>query len=220
MVGLAQRTASTVIAVHARVVLRVRKRLIYCTPVNARTLLRKLVHSGLLPDPDYPLNHIVNRIPLAAPRMRAYSLLGVKFDECSSAQISLGVELWVGYRLRIGARSAIGQRCYIDARAGVRIDEDVSISREAALLTATHVPDDPDFVATLAPVHLERNTWIGMRALILPGVTVGEGAVVAAGAVVTKDVAPYAIVAGVPARPIGKRREPLSYRLDWRPSWY
>jgi acetyltransferase-like isoleucine patch superfamily enzyme len=185
-----------------------------------RTILSSLLRWGVLVDPDYPLNHLVNRIPLAGARMRSYALLGVKFDEISSAHISLGVEMWAGRRLSMGARSTIGQRCYLDARAGIRVDSDVSMSREAAILTATHMPDDPEFAARLAPVHLGRRCWIGMRALVLPGVSIGEGAVVGAGSIVTTDVEPYTIVAGAPAVALRKRREPLRYRLDWRPSWY
>jgi putative colanic acid biosynthesis acetyltransferase WcaF len=120
----------------------------------------------------------------------------------------------------MGPRSTIGQRCYIDARGGIRVDSDVSISREAALLTATHIPDDPEFAAELAPIRLEQRCWIGMRSLVMPGVQVGEGAVVAAGALVTSDVERYTVVAGIPAKALRKRREPLSYRLDWRPSWH
>jgi acetyltransferase-like isoleucine patch superfamily enzyme len=166
------------------------------------------------------MNHVVNRIPLVGPRMRAYAALGVKFDEISTAHIALGVEVWIGHRLRMGARSTLGQRCYIDARGGIRVDTDVSVGREAAVLTATHIPDDPQFGTVLAPVHLERHCWIGVRALVLPGVRVGEGAVVGAGAVVTSDVAPYTIVAGVPATVIRERRGPVDYELDWRPSWH
>ena len=185
-----------------------------------RTPLSSLIRSGLVIDPDYPLNHIVNRIPLAGPRMRAYALLGVEFDDVANTNISLGVEMWAGRRLSMGARSTIGQRCYVDARAGIRVERDVSISREVAFLTATHIPDDPEFDAALAPIHLERHCWIGMRAMVLPGVRIGEGAVVGAGSLVTADVAPYAIVAGVPATVLRRRRQPMAYRLDWRPSWY
>ncbi len=188
--------------------------------MNGRALLVKLISSGVVPEPDYALNHVVNRIPLVGVRMRTYALMGLHFDELASANISLGVEMWTGWRLKMGARSTIGQRCYIDARGGIRLDSDVSVSREACLLTATHVPDDPDFAGELAPIHLERRSWIGVRALLLPGVRVGEGAVVAAGAVVTADVEPYTIVAGTPARLLRKRREPMGYELDWRPSWY
>jgi putative colanic acid biosynthesis acetyltransferase WcaF len=188
--------------------------------VTGRTILLSLIRSGVLPDHDYVLNHVVNRIPLVGMRMRAYAAVGVKFDELESANISLGVEMWNGCGLVLGPRSTIGQRCYIDARAGVRVDSDVSISREAAVLTATHIPDDPEFAARLAPVHLEPHCFIGMRAFVLPGVRIGEGAVVGAGAVVTTDVEPYTIVGGTPAKVLRKRQGPMSYELDFRPSWY
>ena len=173
-----------------------------------------------LPDVDYLLNHVVNRIPLASARMRVYASLGVEFDDVNSVMIALGVEMWRGNALSIGSKSVIGQRCYIDARAGIRVEPDVSISREVCVLTATHVVDSPSFGATLAPVHFGARSWVGTRAMVLPGVSVGEGAVVAAGAVLTRDVAPYTVVAGVPAKPIGQRPQPMSYELDWRQDWY
>jgi putative colanic acid biosynthesis acetyltransferase WcaF len=169
---------------------------------------------------DYVANHVINRIPLVGVRMRAYSALGVAFDAPASTNIGLGVEVWSARGLSIGARSTIGQRSYIDARGGVRIDSDVSISRGVMVMTAEHVVDDPDFGATLAPVHFEPRSWVGAGAVVLPGVRVGEGAVVAAGAVVTKDVASYVVVAGSPARPIGTRPGPMRYELDFRPSWW
>jgi acetyltransferase-like isoleucine patch superfamily enzyme len=183
-------------------------------------LIMRLQLSGALPDQDYVLNHVVNRIPLVTPRMRAYAALGVQFDDLARANISLGVEMWAGHNLSMGRGSTIGQRCYVDARGGIRIDSDVSISREVCVLTAAHDPDSPDFDAPLAPVRFERRSWIATRAIVLPGVSIGEGAVVAAGAVVRSDVDPYTIVGGVPAKVLGKRREPLSYELDFRPSWY
>jgi maltose O-acetyltransferase len=188
--------------------------------LNAKQTLIKLARSGTIPDPDYALNHIINRIPLTGARMRAYAALGVKFDDISSTQIALGVEMWIGQRLTIGARSTIGQRCYIDARGSIRIDNDVSISREAALLTATHNPDDPNFAAEHAPIHLEQHCWIGIRSLIMPGVHIGEGAIVAAGALVTTNIEPYTIVAGTPAKTLRKRHQPMNYQLNWRPSWH
>jgi maltose O-acetyltransferase len=59
--------------------------------------------------------------------------------------------------------------------------------------------------------------WIGYRAIVLPGVSIGEGAVVGAGAVVSRDVPPFTIVAGNPARPIGERSRVLTYQLEYRP---
>jgi putative colanic acid biosynthesis acetyltransferase WcaF len=185
-----------------------------------RRLIMRLMVSGTLPDPDYVLNHVVNRIPLVGARMRAYAALGVQFDDLDRTNISLGVEMWAGGNLSIGRGSTIGQRCYIDARGGIRVEPDVSISREVCVLTAEHEPDSPDFEAALAPVRFGRRSWIATRAVVLPGVCIGEAAVVAAGAVVTGDVDPYTVVGGIPARVLGKRREPLSYELDFRPNWY
>jgi maltose O-acetyltransferase len=73
----------------------------------------------------------------------------------------------------------------------------------------------PDFAGRTAPVVIEDFAWLGSRAMVLPGVTVGKGAVVAAGAVVTRDVPPYAIVGGVPARVIGERERGLDYAFDY-----
>lgn len=185
-----------------------------------RSRLAELARRGVVPDVDYVLNHLVNRIPLAAPRMRAYAALGVGFEELGTTNIATGVEMWAGGNLWMAARSTFAQRCYIDARGGVWVGHDVSVSREALLLTATHDPDSPLFATTLAPVRLEPRSWLGVRALVMPGVTIGEGAVVAAGAVVTADVEPYTIVAGVPARPLRRRPQPLTYELDWRPNWH
>ena len=182
--------------------------------------LDRLRENRLLPDGDYILNHLVNRIPITGLRVRAYAALGVRFDEIDTANISLGVEMWAGAGLTMGRGSTIGQRCYIDARGGVRLEEQVSISREAMVLTATHDPDSPDFAATLAPVRFGSRSWVAARAIIMPGVSVGEGAVVAAGALVTSDVGPYTVVGGVPASKLRDRPGPLSYEIGWRPNWH
>ncbi len=81
--------------------------------------------------------------------------------------------------------------------------------------TMEHDPQDPYYRGTGGPVNIHDYAWISCRVVILPDVTIGKGAVVAAGAVVTKDVAPYAIVGGVPAKTIGKRTEDLRYQLGF-----
>jgi acetyltransferase-like isoleucine patch superfamily enzyme len=182
--------------------------------------LARLQERGALPDVDYVLNHVVNRIPLTGMRMRAYAALGVQLESLDETMISLGVEVWRGGALSMAPRSVIGQRCYVDARAGIRVESDVSISREVCILTATHKVDCPDFTPTFGPVHFGPRSWIGMRAVILPGVCIGEGAVVGAGAVVSHDVDPYTVVGGVPAKFLRKRAEPMLYKLDWHPSWF
>jgi acetyltransferase-like isoleucine patch superfamily enzyme len=111
----------------------------------------------------------------------------------------------------LGANSRINRDCMIDVRGGVTIGDNVSISPQVAISTAAHSAIDPAFRVEIRPVTIEDNVWIGMRATILGGVTLGRGSVVAAGAVVTKDVPPLTIVAGVPARPVGIRPEEASH---------
>jgi acetyltransferase-like isoleucine patch superfamily enzyme len=85
--------------------------------------------------------------------------------------------------------------------------------------TLEHDPQDPNYAAVGGAVIIEDFVWISCRAIILPGVTVGEGAVVAAGAVVTKDVEPFSIVGGVPAKVIGVRNRNLTYKLNFHKSF-
>ena len=189
-------------------------------PMSRQALFERLHRRGAIPDRDYVLNHLVSRIPYVGARMRAYDALGVAFDDRASANIALGVQFWAAHGLSMGERATIGQACYIDARGGVRVDADASISRGVSVLTCEHVIDDPDFGTVLEPVHFGPRCWIGLGAIVLPGVQIGEGAVVAAGAVVTADVEPYSVVGGVPAKQIRTRSRPMSYELDFRLSWY
>ena len=101
--------------------------------------------------------------------------------------------------VKIGKNVMIMPNCLMMARGGITIDDDVMIAANVQLISNNH--DLHDHVLLLCkPVHICRNAWIGAGATILPGVTVGENAVVAAGAVVTKDVAPNTIVGGNPAK--------------------
>jgi acetyltransferase-like isoleucine patch superfamily enzyme len=93
------------------------------------------------------------------------------------------------------------------------IGRNVNLSSEVLIRTAQHDYQSPDFKTVFHPVKIEDYVWLGPRCIILPGVTVGEGAVVAAGAVVTKDVEPYTLVGGVPAKKIGERPKNLQYTL-------
>lgn len=171
------------------------------------------------PPPEVLLNQVVNRIPLASARMRAYQALGVRLADPRSGVIMLRTEVFKPGRLELGPRSIVGRHCLLDARGGIRIGADVNVSSYARLMTAKHRVDDPDFEAAFEPAVLGDRVWVALGATVLGGVTIGEGAVVAAGAVVTKEVDPYTIVGGVPARPIGERPRDLRYRLGYRPNW-
>lgn len=115
--------------------------------------------------------------------------------------------------ITIGNHSSIGDQCVLDGRAGLTIGDSVNISTAAWIWTAQHDLQDSNFAGQEAPVVIEDYAWISSRTTILPGVTIGEGAVVATGAVVTKSVAPYEIVGGVPAKKIGERNRNLEYKL-------
>ena len=99
----------------------------------------------------------------------------------------------------IGKNVVIMGGCLMMSRGGITIDDDVMIAANTQLISNNHdLHDHPLLICK--PVHICRNAWIGAGATILPGVTVGENADVAAGAVVTKDVAPNTIVGGNPAK--------------------
>lgn len=93
----------------------------------------------------------------------------------------------------------------------------MDIAQDVQIWTLEHDVVSPRHGLKNGGVVIKENVWIASRATILPGVTIGEGAVVAAGAVVTKDVEPYAIVGGVPAKKIGERNKNLEYALNYRP---
>ena len=103
--------------------------------------------------------------------------------------------------MHIGENVFINHGLVCMSNGDITIEDGVMIGPEAALITANHDFDNIR-VLQFKPIVLKRNAWVGSRAVILPGVTVGEGAVVASGAVVTKDVPPRCIVGGVPAKVI------------------
>lgn len=114
--------------------------------------------------------------------------------------------------LNMGSRISIHPFCYIDAAGGIRIGDDVSIAHGTSILSTNHTwerTDTPirDQPVTLQPTVVENDVWIGAGCRILAGVTIGTGAIVAAGAVVTKDVPKGSIVAGVPAKVVKVRAD-------------
>jgi acetyltransferase-like isoleucine patch superfamily enzyme len=122
-------------------------------------------------------------------------------------------ELRDAHRIIIGDFTSIGDHCILDGRGGLTIGNSVNFSTGVWIWTMQHKVNDPDFGCECAPVAIEDYAWISCRAVLLPGVRIGKGAVVAAGAVVTKSVEPYAIMAGIPAGKIGDRSRDLRYQL-------
>jgi len=119
-------------------------------------------------------------------------------------------------KLKIGEGTIIGDRVILDARNGIEIGKNVNFSSNVQLWTEQHDYNDPFFRCTsqkCGPIRIGDYVWIGPNVIILHNITIGEGAVIAAGAVVTKDVEQYSLVAGVPARKIGERTKDLRYDL-------
>ncbi len=120
-------------------------------------------------------------------------------------------------KVSIGKGSVINNSCLLYTTGGLVIGENVSISSGAWLVTGTHDMNDPLFPDKYLPIVVGNYAWIGVRATILAGVTIGEGAVIMAGAVVTRDVPPYAVVGGIPAKIVSKRAlQNFSYELNFR----
>ena len=120
------------------------------------------------------------------------------------------------HRITIGKHSIVNYGVLLDGRCGLTVGDNVSISEGTVILTLGHDLDAPDFALKGAAVTIGDRVFVGAYARILPGVIIGEGAVVAAGAVVVSDVAPYTLVAGVPARFVRNRARELDYQLDHR----
>ena len=180
--------------------------------------------SMLLQVVRYLTNHVVAKVPSYSVRHGWYRrVLGVRIGEQSALQMDIYVAIHGRVRpgrpgIAIGKHTVVNRQCFLDGRGGLRIGNNVSVSPGVWLLTDGHDMHDPLFPEVLAPVEIGDYAWLGSRALVLPGVTIGEGAVVAAGAVVTADVPAYTVVGGVPARPIGTRSRDLRYQLNYKPA--
>ncbi|HEU0026293.1 MAG TPA: acyltransferase [Ktedonobacterales bacterium] len=171
----------------------------------------------------YATNHVIAHIPSYTVRHWWYRrALGWSLDPTASILLSQQIQMaglrTSGARVSIGPGAVINAGCLLYTTGGLAIGREVSVSAGVWLVTGTHDMNHPDFPAEFHPIVIGDYAWIGSRAIIQAGVTVGEGAVVMAGAVVTRDVAPYAVVGGVPARQVGERalRSPR-YEQRYRP---
>ena len=136
--------------------------------------------------------------------------------------ISIGDNVYVGHnailkgyfrnQMAIGRDTWIGQGCFLHSAGGITIGKAVGIGPMVKILTSQHSGDDlrrPVLCTPLdvAPVIIEDGADIGVGSILLPGVRIGEGAIVGAGAVVTRSIPAYAVAAGVPAKVVRQRGE-------------
>lgn len=133
------------------------------------------------------------------------------------AVIYYGAEIREPGNIVIGKGSIIGDNSILDGRNGICIGNNVVFASNVRIWTEQHDHRDPWFRCDTQehrPVVIDERAWIGSHTIILHSVHIGEGAVVAAGAVVTHDVEPFSIVAGIPAKKIGERNKDLHYSFN------
>ncbi|MBP9759179.1 acyltransferase [Candidatus Dojkabacteria bacterium] len=145
---------------------------------------------------DFLPSHIIRQI--------VFKSCGVKIGKAST--VHMGVRFFQPKGVQIGDDTVIGYRTFLDGRESLKIGSHVDIASEVMIYNSEHNLESDGFEASSAPVEIADYVFIGPRVIIMPGVKIGKGAVVAGGAVVTKDVPPFTIVGGVPAKPIGERK--------------
>ena len=141
--------------------------------------------------------------------------VGIRFSLAKAMFRSIGDSVYIGKfvtiknadRLSVGSNVSIHNLSYIDALGECEIGDDVSIAHNSTIITTNHCWDDLTLpikynAGELKKIVIEKDVWIGCAARLLAGVTIGTRSIVAAGAVVTKDVPPGTIVGGIPAKPI------------------
>lgn len=146
--------------------------------------------------------YLVGLVPLHFVRKAFYRFFGMNIQ----GNIHMWARFYNPANIIIGKDTIVGDHVFLDGRAPLIIGEHVDIASEVMIYNSEHDISSDDFHATDAPVEIGDYVFIGPRAIILPGVKIGRGAIVAAGAVVTKDVPEFSLVGGVPAKIIGERQ--------------
>ena len=175
---------------------------------------------------EWFLGSLVNRIPFSKYRMRLYERIGrVQFESVDDTLFMRGVEVLDPEKIQVGRGTVVNRHVVLDGRGGLEIGREVGIAERSIILTSAH-GFEGGITDHVWRTRIEDKVFINLGAKIMGGVIIGEGAVIAAGALVTKDVEPWAIMAGVPAKKIGERT-PCDYELfrrgvaggynaDWR----
>ncbi len=155
---------------------------------------------------------IVGYIPSSFLRKIIYKFLfGMKIGRYST--IHHGAKIRAPWKIEIGRNTIIGDCAILDGRNGLFIGNNVNFSTGVWVWTMQHDMNSPDFSASGGPVKIEDYVWASCRVTILPNVIIGKGAVLAANSVVTKDVLPFIVAGGIPAKKIGERSRDLKYTL-------
>jgi acetyltransferase-like isoleucine patch superfamily enzyme len=127
-----------------------------------------------------------------------------------SARIMDGVTVWFPEDVSIGKNTSINENCFLDGYGGIEIGDNCSIAHGVSILSESHEFRDKSTLIkeqgkTKSKIFIGNDVWIGCKATILQGVTIGDGAVISSGTVVNRNVKPYTVVAGVPMTKVGER---------------
>ena len=131
-----------------------------------------------------------------------------------------GLEIRCGFKISIGEGTIIDDNCILDGRGGLEFGKNINLSSDVCIWTMQHSINDEDFCGSGGKVIVKDRAWISSNTTVLPNVCVGEGAVLASGAVATKNLEDYKVYGGIPAKEIGVRNSNLSYEFDGKPCWY
>lgn len=145
----------------------------------------------------YSINHTANEFLDDTLRPLFSQLFGDALDKSSHILPPCYIDF--GRQVKVGKNVFINHNCTMMSAGGIEIGDDVQIGPQVTITTTNHDFADR-YTLICKPVRIQNNVWIGAGALILPGVTIGENAVIAGGSVVTKDVEPNVVVGGNPAR--------------------
>jgi len=163
----------------------------------------------------YLCNYWISNIPSYTFRLWYYRKI-MKFKIGKGSNIFMNCKFDSTEGLTIGENSVINANCRLDSRGGLEIGNNVSVSEDVIFLTADHNEDLLGISGREKKIVIKDYVWIGTRAMILPGVTIEKGAVVAAGSIVTRDVSYLNIVAGIPAKKINVRPERFDYSSSYK----
>ena len=161
---------------------------------------------------EYVVNDVMPHIPFGTVRKTFLKKLGLSIG--SGSFIMKDVYFLSLPKISIGKHSHINKGCLLDGRGSIAIGNSVSVSFGVKLLSGGHDLQSETFRGRFLPIRIDDYVWIGANATVLQNVHIGQGAVICAGAVVTKDVEPYSIVGGVPAKKIGERSHNIKYQCD------
>ena len=155
--------------------------------------------------------HVLSKMPYGLGRKVKNMVLRRLFKRFGTgARVSTSVRLIYPQGITIGNDVGIPRNVTLDGRGGIDIGDDTMIGFESIILTSTHISKDKNIPIRKqgmfrAPVKIGKNVWTGARVIILPGVTVGDGAIIAANSVVSKDIPSNTVYGGVPASFIRER---------------